>query len=77
MTDCIVRSRIDPHIKAEAIKLFEGMGLTISDAIRLFLYGERIVCAYCGGYCTEKALPATCTGSHADRRNDNFVSDTL
>lgn len=38
MTECIVRSRIDPHIKEEAIHVFEHMGLTLSEAIRLFLY---------------------------------------
>ncbi|MBV8802831.1 MAG: type II toxin-antitoxin system RelB/DinJ family antitoxin [Gammaproteobacteria bacterium] len=35
---CVVRSRIDPQIKAEAIQVFDHMGLTLSEAIRLFLY---------------------------------------
>ena len=38
MTDTVIRSRIDPHIKAEAMQLFEHMGLSLSEAIRLFLY---------------------------------------
>ena len=38
MTDCVIRSRIDSHVKAEAVQLFEHMGLTLSEAIRLFLY---------------------------------------
>lgn len=38
MTDCIVRSRIDPYVKAKAVKVFEHMGLTLSEAIRVFLY---------------------------------------
>jgi len=38
MSDCVIRSRIDPYIKAEAVELFEHMGLTLSEAIRLFLY---------------------------------------
>ena len=38
MTDCIVRSRIDSRIKTEAVQLFEHMGLTLSEAVRLFLY---------------------------------------
>jgi DNA-damage-inducible protein J len=38
MVDCVVRSRIDPLLKAQADKLFENMGLTLSEAIRLFLY---------------------------------------
>ena len=38
MTDCVVRSRIDPLLKKKAIKVFEHMGLTLSDAIRIFIY---------------------------------------
>lgn len=38
MTDCVIRSRVDPLIKARADKLFKQMGLTLSEAIRLFLY---------------------------------------
>lgn len=38
MTDCIIRSRIDPRVKNKALKLFEHMGLTLSDAIRIFIY---------------------------------------
>lgn len=38
MTDCVVRSRIDPRIKAKADKLFEHLGLTLSEAIRIFIY---------------------------------------
>jgi len=38
MTDCVVRSRIDPHVKAEAAQIFGDMGLTLSEAIRVFLY---------------------------------------
>ena len=38
MTDCVIRSRIDPLIKAKADKLFKHMGLTLSEAVRLFLY---------------------------------------
>lgn len=38
MTDCIVRSRIDPKMKAKAVKVFDHMGLTLSEAIRIFIY---------------------------------------
>jgi DNA-damage-inducible protein J len=38
MTDCVIRSRVDPLIKAKADELFRHMGLTLSEAIRLFLY---------------------------------------
>ncbi len=38
MTDCVIQSRIDPYVKGEAVILFEQMGLTLSEAIRLFVY---------------------------------------
>lgn len=38
MTDTVVRSRIDEGVKVKATKLFAHMGLSMSDAIRLFLY---------------------------------------
>lgn len=37
MGESIIRSRIDPEIKEQAITLLEGMGLTLSEAIRMFL----------------------------------------
>ena len=33
----IVRSRIDPHLKEEASKVLEDLGLTLSDGIRMFM----------------------------------------
>ena len=47
MSESVVRSRIDPAIKTEATRLLNSMGLTMSDAIRLFLH--QII--------TEQALP--------------------
>lgn len=38
MTDCVIRSRIDETMKTEATILFGKMGLTLSEAIRLFVY---------------------------------------
>jgi DNA-damage-inducible protein J len=38
MSQTVIRSRIDPAIKEEASRLLEKMGLTMSDAIRLFLH---------------------------------------
>ena len=37
MNESIIRSRIDPATKEEASRLLQKMGLTMSDAIRLFL----------------------------------------
>ena len=47
MADSVIRSRIDPKIKDEANLVLRSMGLSMSDAIRLFLH-QVIV---------EKALP--------------------
>ncbi len=38
MTDAVIRSRVDASVKIKAKKLFNHMGLSMSDAIRLFLY---------------------------------------
>lgn len=43
----VVRARIDPALKKEATAILTGMGLSVSDAIRLLLV--RVV--------SEKALP--------------------
>ncbi len=37
MPDSTIRSRIDPALKAEATQVLSSMGLTMSEAIRLFL----------------------------------------
>jgi len=37
MGESIIRSRIDPEIKEQAISVLESMGLTMSEGIRLFL----------------------------------------
>ncbi len=47
MPDSIIRARIEPELKAEALEIFKGMGLTPSAAIRLFFH--NVV--------AEKALP--------------------
>lgn len=38
MTDTVIRSRIDATIKLEAQTLLHRLGLSMSDAIRLFIY---------------------------------------
>jgi len=37
MSDCVIRARIDAADKAKANMVFESMGLTMSDAIRIFI----------------------------------------
>lgn len=38
MADTVIRSRIDAAVKLEAQSLLQSLGLTMSDAIRLFLH---------------------------------------
>jgi DNA-damage-inducible protein J len=38
MNDCVIRSRIDPLVKDKAVAVFQHMGLTLSEAIRIFIY---------------------------------------
>ncbi|GEM_PF-786732 len=38
MPDTMIRSRIDASLKIEAQSLLDGMGLSMSEAIRLFLH---------------------------------------
>lgn len=37
MSTEVVRARIDPRVKKEAIAVLNGMGLSVSDAIRMML----------------------------------------
>lgn len=38
MLDTMIRSRIDPKTKRQANRLFKSLGLSMSDAIRMFLH---------------------------------------
>lgn len=49
MNDSVIRARVEPELKAEATKVLNGMGLTPSAAIRIFL--QQVV--------ADKALPFT------------------
>lgn len=37
MADCIVRSRVEPSLKIKANRVLSEMGISMSDALRLFL----------------------------------------
>lgn len=37
MADCIIRSRIEPSLKIKATRILNEMGISMSDALRLFL----------------------------------------
>lgn len=53
----VVRARIDPGIKHEAEKALAAMGITVSDAIRIFV--TRVA--------TEKAMPFRLRAGEARR----------
>lgn len=42
MGDTVVRARVDPSLKDEAEQVFEELGLTTTDAIRMFLAQVRL-----------------------------------
>jgi DNA-damage-inducible protein J len=75
MADTIVRSRIDPELKRQADQVLRSMGLTMSDAIRLFLH--QVV--------AEKALPfavkapnaTTLAAMEAVKRGEGLETVTL
>lgn len=35
--DAVVRARVDGHVKEEAAAIYQAMGLTVSDAVRMML----------------------------------------
>lgn len=38
----VVRARVDPHLKNESEKVFAGLGLSTTEAIRLFLHQVKL-----------------------------------
>lgn len=60
MPDTIIRARITPELKEQATKVLANMGLTPSEAIRLFFH--QIV--------NENALPFKVKASY-NKQNDN------
>jgi len=56
MSDSVIRARVEPELKAEATKVLNGMGLTPSAAIRIFL--QQVV--------ADRALPFTVKAPNAE-----------
>jgi DNA-damage-inducible protein J len=42
MSDTVVRARVDPDLKADAETIFQELGLSTTEAIRLFLSQVRL-----------------------------------
>ncbi len=75
MNESIIRSRIDPIIKNEAIKIFQSMGLTMSDAIRLFLH--QVIAKKALPFSVEAPNSVTIEAIQAVRRNEGLETTTL
>jgi addiction module antitoxin, RelB/DinJ family len=73
--NCVIRSRIDDHIKAKAVRLFEHMGLTLSEAIRLFLY--QSVAKKCIPFEISIPNPDTCEALEAAKKGKNLGKTSL
>jgi DNA-damage-inducible protein J len=58
MNDSVIRARVEPELKAEAVKVLTSMGLTPSSAIRIFL--QQVV--------ADQALPFTVKVPNAETR---------
>jgi|AntAceMinimDraft_9_1070365.scaffolds.fasta_scaffold14750_3 DNA-damage-inducible protein J len=74
MTDSVIRSRIDADLKAEAVQVLSSMGLTMSEAIRLFL---TQTVAYGGLPFAVKMPNATTIGAMQDALMGEFEAVTL
>ncbi len=75
MADSIVRSRIDPAIKNEAAKIFKTMGLTMSDAIRLFFH--QVIAKNALPFSIEAPNSVTLAAMEAARRGEGLETVTL
>jgi DNA-damage-inducible protein J len=59
MADSVIRARIDPGLKKAAAAVFKSMGLTTSEAVRLFLLQSV----------AERALPFALKEPNAETRS--------
>ncbi|MBF0202633.1 MAG: type II toxin-antitoxin system RelB/DinJ family antitoxin [Desulfamplus sp.] len=75
MNDTIIRSRIDSAVKSEAVKIFNSMGLSMSDAIRLFLH--QVISKQALPFSIEAPNNVTVRAMEAVRRGENLETVTL
>lgn len=66
-TTTMVHVRIDEKVKAQAAETLASMGLTVSDAVRVFL--TRVV--------ADNALPFTVKAPNADSRSAIIEADAI
>ena len=65
MNNAVVRARVDSHLKSEAEEVFSKLGLTTTEAIRMFLSQVRLR----GGLPFSVSVPSD--------NSDLLVSDTM
>ena len=58
-----VRARVDNHLKRDTDRIFNRMGLSTTEAIRLFLVQVRI----------QKALPFRVSLNELEKQNDDIL----
>lgn len=63
----MVHVRVDPHLKAQAAETLAAMGLSVSDAVRVFL--TRVV--------AEQQLPFTLKAPNAETRAAMAEADAI
>lgn len=75
MTETVVRARIDATVKTEAIRVLQSMGLTLSDAIRLFLH--QVVTEHGIPFRIKAPNSVTLTAMHAIEEGQGLEPITL
>ena len=58
-----IRARVDNHLKRDTDRIFSRMGLSTTEAIRLFLVQVRI----------QKALPFLVSLNELEKQNDDIL----
>ena len=75
MTETVVRARIDATVKDEAIRVLQSMGLTLSDAIRLFLH--QVVTEHGIPFQIKAPNPVTVAAMQATQKGQGLEPVTL
>ena len=75
MSDSVVRIRIEPALKDEANQLLQSMGLTMSDAIRLFL--QQVVARKALPFQVEVPNATTIAAMEAVRQGEGLETVTV
>ena len=75
MTDTVIRARVELALKDEANQLFQRLGLTMSDAIRLFLH--QAVAEQALPFAVKVPNPTTVAAMEAVEQGEGLETVTL